>query len=89
MQEPFEPEQNVAAGARYLRVMLDRYGDLRRALAAYNAGPTAVDRHQGVPPYAETRAYVDRVLNYYRGYYDEFNRSPRATSVPPARRSGG
>ena len=50
VQEPFEPEQNVAGGARYLRAMLDRYGDLRRALAAYNAGPTAVDQHRGVPP---------------------------------------
>jgi hypothetical protein len=89
VQEPFEPEQNVAAGARYLRAMLDRYGDLRRALAAYNAGPTAVDQHRGVPPYPETRAYVDRVLNYYRGYYDEFRRSPRAVAAPPAWRGGG
>jgi len=89
VREPFEPEQNVAGGARYLRAMLDRYGDLRRALAAYNAGPTAVDQHRGVPPYPETRAYVDRVLNYYRGYYDEFRRSPRAVAAPPAWRGGG
>jgi soluble lytic murein transglycosylase len=89
VREPFEPEQNVAAGARYLRAMLDRYGDLRRALAAYNAGPTAVDQHRGVPPYRETRAYVDRVLTYYRGYHDDFRRSSRAVAVPPARRGGG
>jgi len=92
LEEPFEPAQNVEAGARYLRAMLDRYGNLRHALAAYNAGPTAVDQHRGVPPYPETRAYVDRVLNYYRGYHDEFRRSSRATAGPagrPARRRGG
>jgi soluble lytic murein transglycosylase len=92
LEEPFEPVQNVEAGARYLRAMLDRYGDLRRALAAYNAGPTAVDRHRGVPPYPETRAYVDRVLTYYRGYHDEFRRSSPAAAGSagrPARRGGG
>ncbi|MEE9606444.1 MAG: lytic transglycosylase domain-containing protein [Myxococcota bacterium] len=72
--DPFEPHQNVSGGARYLREMLDRYGDLARALAAYNAGPTAVDRHRGVPPYRETRAYVKRVLAYYRDYHGDFGR---------------
>ena len=59
---------------KYLRVMLDRYGDVDRALAAYNAGPTAVDHYRGIPPYPETEAYVARVLNYYRGYKGQFPR---------------
>ncbi|MFP8875024.1 MAG: transglycosylase SLT domain-containing protein [Myxococcota bacterium] len=68
VEDAFVPEENVEGGARYLRQMLDRFGDVRRALAAYNAGPSAVDRYRGVPPYPETQAYVDRVLTYYLGY---------------------
>jgi len=65
--DPFEPVQNLAAGVRYLKGLLSRYdGDLRRALAAYNAGAARVDQHGGVPPYRETRAYVERVLEAYR-----------------------
>jgi soluble lytic murein transglycosylase-like protein len=60
---PFDPEENVRAGVAYLRQLLDRYdGDERLALAAYNAGPGAVDRYgQTVPPYAETQNYVQKV----------------------------
>ena len=68
VENAFVPEENVRGGARYLRQMLTRFGDLRRALAAYNAGPSAVDRYRGVPPFPETEAYVDRVLTYYLGY---------------------
>jgi len=64
--DPRNPEQNVDAGARYLRELLQRYdGDVAKALAAYNAGPGAVDKYKGVPPYAETQTYVDRVLRDY------------------------
>ena len=64
--DPFEPVQNLAAGVRHLKGLLSRYdGDLRRALAAYNAGAARVDQHRGVPPYRETRAYVERVLEVY------------------------
>jgi len=72
--DPFSAAQNVRAGVKYLREMLDRYGDMQRALAAYNAGPTAVDRYRGIPPYPETRAYVQRVMTYYRNYYGDFGR---------------
>ncbi|MEN8183905.1 MAG: lytic transglycosylase domain-containing protein [Myxococcota bacterium] len=74
VQDPFEAEDNVRGGALYLRRLMDRYGDLSRALAAYNAGPTAVDRYRGIPPYRETRQYVDRVLTYYRRYHGDFAR---------------
>jgi Transglycosylase SLT domain len=59
---PFDPEENVRGGTDYLRSMLDRFGDLQLALAAYNAGPSAVERHRGVPPFRETRRYVERIL---------------------------
>ncbi len=66
VSDPFEPAQNVAAGVRHLKGLLTRYdGDVRRALAAYNAGAARVDQHRGIPPYRETRAYVERVLEVY------------------------
>ncbi len=65
--DPYDPEQSIRGGTLYLRRLLVRYsGDLRRALAAYNAGPSAVDRHAGVPPYRETERYVWKVLGVYR-----------------------
>lgn len=57
-----DPEQNLEGGARYLRMMYDRFGNWRLALAAYNAGPEAVERHDGIPPYRETRNYVRAIL---------------------------
>lgn len=59
---PFDPIENMRGGARYLRRMLDEFGSVELALAAYNAGPGAVRRYGGVPPYQETQAYVRRIL---------------------------
>lgn len=69
IENPFNPRENIAAGTRYLSRLLERYdGNLTLSLAAYNAGPTAVDHYQDVPPYLETRQYVQKVLLYYRHY---------------------
>jgi Rod binding domain-containing protein len=59
--DPFDPRANIRGGAQYLRRLLDRFGNLHLALAAYNAGPSSVDRHGGVPPYRETQDYIVRV----------------------------
>lgn len=67
VDDPWDPVQNIRGGVAYLRRMLDRFGRLELALAAYNAGPTAVERYQDIPPYRETRTYVARVLRLYRG----------------------
>lgn len=67
--DPFDPRQNIHAGTRHLRYLLQRYrNDLDLALAAYNAGETAVARYQGIPPYPETQAYVEAVKHWYREY---------------------
>ncbi len=66
--DPFDPEQNLRGGIRELRRLIDRYsGDIVLALAAYNAGEGAVARYGGVPPYRETRGYIDRILTIYTG----------------------
>jgi len=63
---PFDPADNIRGGAAYLRRLLDQFGDIRLALAAYNAGPEAVKRYGGIPPFAETQRYVERVLSHLR-----------------------
>jgi soluble lytic murein transglycosylase-like protein len=66
VSDVFDPEQNIGAGSRYLRDLVERYqNDLQLVLAAYNAGPEAVDRQGGIPPFRETLEYVPRVLQIY------------------------
>ncbi len=74
-----DPAQNIDAGARYLRQQLDAFGgDVSKALAAYNAGPGAVKRYGGVPPYAETQNYVRQV----QAYADQYrNQSPQPAAA--------
>jgi hypothetical protein len=82
VRDSFEPEDNIEGGVRYLRYLINVYGgDLRLALAAYNAGEKAVARHRGIPPYSETRTYVRRVLEHY----DLFRKgSGNAAAAPSA-----
>jgi hypothetical protein len=65
VQDPFDVRQNIMGGSRYLRKLLDRYGSLKLAIAAYNAGPAMVDKYKGVPPFQETVRYTQVVLGRY------------------------
>jgi soluble lytic murein transglycosylase-like protein len=72
--DAFDPRQNVLGGTRFLRVLANRFnGDLVLTVAAYNAGEAAVGKYGGVPPYAETRRYVQRVLSHYYRFRDSDN----------------
>ena len=70
INDPFDPWQNIMGGARYFRQMLDRFkGKLSLSLAAYNAGPTTVERYDNqIPPYKETENYVEKVMRFYYSY---------------------
>lgn len=70
IEDPFNPRENIMGGTRYFRYLYDRFdGKLALSLAAYNAGPTAVENYnKTIPPYRETEQYVQRVLTYYRNY---------------------
>lgn len=66
VRDPYDPRQNIFGGARFLRLLANRFGgDLVLTIAAYNAGPGAVEQYRGVPPFAETQRYVRRVLGHY------------------------
>lgn len=96
VNRPFQPGENVRGGTVYLKRLLDRFGDVRLALAAYNAGPEAVKRYGGVPPYPETVRYVRRVLALWQGDAAPkvepaagVRRQPRAPARPVVWRSNG
>jgi len=69
VNDAYDPNENVEGGVRHLKMLLERYqGDFTLSLAAYNAGSGAVEKHGGIPPFAETREYVRRVLRFYESY---------------------
>ena len=90
VSNPYDPQQNVDAGVRHLKQLLDTYnGDLTRSLAAYNAGAGAVDRSNGVPPYRETRDYVRRIKTLYGAGDTQFLNGPTAAPIRMYRGANG
>ena len=86
---PYDPWQNIRAGTEHLRSLINQFGDIRLALAAYNAGATPVKRYNGIPPYRETRSYVKKVMAIYRaGSKIQIVKGDRRLQHRPARRTG-
>ncbi|OGW58506.1 MAG: hypothetical protein A2Z09_03495 [Nitrospirae bacterium RBG_16_43_8] len=85
VKNPFDPEENIDGGTRYLRYLIERFnGNLTLAIAAYNAGPKTVEKHGSVPPIAETKQYVKKVLALYKGKFDiSFSSSRKVKKSEP------
>lgn len=93
VQDAVDPAQNIQGGTRYLRTLANEFnGDMMLVVAAYNAGPEAVRRYGGVPPFEETRGYVRKVMNYYRELKAQAAKSGTkvaSTEPRPAKAAGG
>lgn len=80
--DPYDTYQNLSGAAYYLKTQLDTFGDVRLALAAYNAGPQRVLQFNGVPPFAETQAYIPSVLKHYEGFKMQNGTYTASVSAP-------
>ena len=77
VKDSFDPEHNINGGVKYFKRLLSRFdGDLRLALAAYNAGCTNVKKYKGIPPYKATRYYIKKVFEYFKYYKDRARQKP-------------
>ena len=85
IQKVFDPKDNIKSGTRYLKKMLDKFGDTKLALAAYNSGPGNVEKYQGIPPFSETQSFVERVLDSFV-YYKDLTYAKNAKEVSHTRR---
>lgn len=68
VKDPFDPEENIQGGVKYLKGLMKEFKDPEKAIAAYNAGPGAVNRYKGIPPYEETKQYVSKVKRFYKDF---------------------
>jgi soluble lytic murein transglycosylase len=83
VEDPYNPHENIEGGVRYLRYLLDRFnGNVQLALAAYNAGEHRVERYQALPPIAETRDYVSKVMRYFRSFVSDVRDEVQRVSRP-------
>jgi soluble lytic murein transglycosylase-like protein len=84
VNDPVDPAQNIFGGTRYLRLLANQFnGDMLLTIAAYNAGPDAVRKYGGVPPFEETRAYVKKVMTYYHQLKRESKEKLAQAGEPP------